>query len=143
LLLILISGGGGVFLIGSVIKGWDLGVATMVEGELAILTCASDYAYGASGSPPKIPAHATLEFEVELLSFEEVEDLNTTAEKLAAAQKKKGLGNDLVKAGQHAKAAAMYKKVCVAMNERMVTVLPEIPNTAAYRRLMRSSTCGS
>ena len=49
---------------GSVIKGWDLGVATMRKGEKAILTCGSDYAYGQRGSPPKIPGGATLNFEV-------------------------------------------------------------------------------
>ena len=54
---------------GQVIKGWDLGVATMKKGELAKFTLTSDFAYGASGSPPKIPANATLVFEVELLSF--------------------------------------------------------------------------
>lgn len=54
---------------GQVIKGWDLGVATMRKGEKAIFTLPSQYAYGASGSPPKIPGDATLKFEVELLSF--------------------------------------------------------------------------
>ena len=49
---------------GGVIKGWDIGVATMKKGEKAVLTCKSEYAYGAAGSPPKIPADATLNFEV-------------------------------------------------------------------------------
>lgn len=49
---------------GEVIKAWDLGVATMKKGELAKLTCKSEYAYGESGSPPKIPPKATLVFEV-------------------------------------------------------------------------------
>lgn len=53
-------------LTGSVIKGWDVGVATMKKGEKAILTCKADYAYGESGSPPKIPGGATLNFEVNL-----------------------------------------------------------------------------
>ena len=51
------------------IKGWDLGIASMKKNEKAILTCSPDYAYGASGSPPKIPANSTLKFEVELLNF--------------------------------------------------------------------------
>uniref|UniRef100_A0A2P2HX48 peptidylprolyl isomerase n=1 Tax=Hirondellea gigas TaxID=1518452 RepID=A0A2P2HX48_9CRUS len=55
---------------GEVIKAWDLGVASMKRGELAKLTCRSDYGYGESGSPPKIPGGATLVFEVELYSWE-------------------------------------------------------------------------
>ena len=51
---------------GEVIKAWDLGVASMKKGELARLICRSDYAYGEQGSPPKIPANATLVFEVRL-----------------------------------------------------------------------------
>ena len=60
---------------GMVIKGWDKGVATMKKGEIAILTCAPDYAYGKRGSPPKIPADATLQFEVELLSWTDERDI--------------------------------------------------------------------
>ncbi|XP_017783113.1 PREDICTED: FK506-binding protein 59 [Nicrophorus vespilloides] len=54
---------------GSVIKAWDIGVATMKKGEQAILTCAADYAYGATGSPPTIPPGATLKFDVEVISW--------------------------------------------------------------------------
>lgn len=50
--------------LGQVIKGWDCGVKSMKKGEIAVLTCRSDYAYGKSGSPPKIPPDATLKFEV-------------------------------------------------------------------------------
>jgi len=54
---------------GDVIKGWDVGVATMKEGEKAKFTFAPEFAYGAEGSPPQIPANATLTFEIELLSW--------------------------------------------------------------------------
>ena len=47
----------------------------MRKGERAYLTCAPEYAYGKSGSPPKIPADATLVFEVELLSWKSHNDL--------------------------------------------------------------------
>lgn len=49
---------------GSVIKAWDIGVASMKKGEIAVLTCAPEYAYGKTGSSPSIPPDATLKFEV-------------------------------------------------------------------------------
>lgn len=55
--------------IGNVIKAWDIGVATMKRGELAVLLCKSEYAYGKRGSPPNIPPDATLVFEVELFNW--------------------------------------------------------------------------
>merc|ERR1719162_166709 len=60
---------------GQVIKGWDLGAATMKKGELAKFTLAPEFAYGDAGSPPKIPEKATLVFEVELISWVSKEDL--------------------------------------------------------------------
>ena len=50
-----------------VIKGWDIAFKSMRVGERALLRLAPRYAYGAAGSPPKIPPNASLEFEVELL----------------------------------------------------------------------------
>lgn len=41
----------------------------MKVGEKSILRCRSEYAYGKTGSPPIIPADATLDFDVELLGF--------------------------------------------------------------------------
>ena len=55
---------------GAVIKGWDVGVASMKQGEKCVLTCRPNYAYGEQGSPPKIPGNATLRFDVELLSWQ-------------------------------------------------------------------------
>merc|ERR1719387_3084537 len=60
---------------GQVIKGWDLGVATMKKGEKANFTLAPEFAYGAAGSPPKIPENATLKFEVELLYWKSKDEL--------------------------------------------------------------------
>lgn len=42
----------------------------MLKGEKSLLTCKPDFAYGEKGSPPKIPPNATLQFEVELLSWQ-------------------------------------------------------------------------
>ena len=52
---------------GQVIKGWDLGVATMKVGERAILKIAPEYGYGDRGAGGVIPPRATLMFDVELV----------------------------------------------------------------------------
>eukprot|EP00286_Rhodomonas_abbreviata_P009211 CAMPEP_0181324438 /NCGR_PEP_ID=MMETSP1101-20121128/20360_1 /TAXON_ID=46948 /ORGANISM="Rhodomonas abbreviata, Strain Caron Lab Isolate" /LENGTH=770 /DNA_ID=CAMNT_0023432615 /DNA_START=57 /DNA_END=2370 /DNA_ORIENTATION=- len=52
-----------------VISCWDEGVATMKKAERAVLTCQPAAAYGERGAPPKIPANAVLQFDVELIDF--------------------------------------------------------------------------
>jgi FK506-binding protein 4/5 len=54
---------------GSVIKAWDIGVATMRRGEICRLICKPEYAYGENGSGEKIGPNATLIFEIELFDF--------------------------------------------------------------------------
>ena len=54
-----------------VIKGWDEGFASMKKGEVATLVCSPEYAYGARGSPPRIPPNSTLNFDVELIGFQD------------------------------------------------------------------------
>lgn len=54
---------------GAVIKGWDIGVATMKRGEICRLICKPEYAYGETGSGDKIGPNETLIFEVELFDF--------------------------------------------------------------------------
>ncbi|GAB0099381.1 Peptidylprolyl isomerase [Sergentomyia squamirostris] len=81
----------------SVIKAFDMGVATMRKGEKCILTCAPEYAYGAAGSGPNIPPNATLKFELEMLEWE-LEDLSPEKNKkilrsVIKASEKKGTPN--------------------------------------------------
>ena len=53
---------------GQVIKGWDMGVPCMLEGETRELVVAGDLAYGPSGRG-EIPPNATLIFTIELLKL--------------------------------------------------------------------------
>ncbi|KAG5455641.1 MAG: hypothetical protein BJ554DRAFT_4871, partial [Olpidium bornovanus] len=89
---------------GQVIKGWDVGVQSMRVGELAELLCKPEYAYGAAGSPPNIPANSTLKFEVEVLGFEEVAE--TPEQHWAAAKSKREEGNRAFRDGKFAAAKA-------------------------------------
>ena len=61
---------------GQVIKGWDTTVLTMRKGEKCSVKLAPEYAYGAAGSPPAIPENATLCFDMQLLSWESLNDLS-------------------------------------------------------------------
>lgn len=47
----------------------------MKKGEIATFTLTPEYAYGEQGSQPKIPANATLIFDIELLSWK-AEDIS-------------------------------------------------------------------
>jgi len=102
---------------GNVIKGWDMGFATMKKGEKAILRCRSDYAYGdkATGS---IPAGATLNFDVELISFgpkkKERWEL-TTEEKLTGATTLKEEGTTLFKEQKYTECIAKYSEAAEYM----------------------------
>lgn len=85
----------------------------MQKGEKATLICSPEYAYGASGSPPKIPANATLNFEVQLLDFKDKKKEKwefSDEEKMAEATKSKVGGNEKLKTGDYKGAVENYKE---------------------------------
>lgn len=97
--------------VGQVIRGWDVGICTMKQGERAILRASSEYGYGESGSPPKIPGGATLDFDVELFSWREKvkePDDMTAEERAEHAAKCKETGNAAVAAQDFPAAVEAY-----------------------------------
>ncbi len=66
---------------GDVIKGWDIGVATMKLGETSKFILSAEYAYGLSGSLPLIPPNSILIFEITLLSFDFLNLINKSCYK--------------------------------------------------------------
>ena len=55
----------------AVVDGMERGVASMLPGERALLTCEPRWAYGGVGVGSRIPPNATLVYDVELLSWKE------------------------------------------------------------------------
>ena len=55
---------------GDVLKAWDMGVATMKQGEIAKFLSKPKHAYGLKGLEGKVPTATTVFFEIELLHFE-------------------------------------------------------------------------
>jgi len=99
---------------GKVIKGWDLGFASMKIGEKAILRCRSDYAYGENPTG-SIPAGATLNFDVELLGFGPKKKDKwemSVDEKVAEATTLKEAGTLLFKEGKFLNAVQKYDEAC-------------------------------
>ena len=57
---------------GSMIRGWDVALRTMREGERASIHISdAQFAYGAEGVPPFIPSNAEIEIDLEVLNLEE------------------------------------------------------------------------
>uniref|UniRef100_A0A023GMQ0 peptidylprolyl isomerase n=1 Tax=Amblyomma triste TaxID=251400 RepID=A0A023GMQ0_AMBTT len=57
-----------------IIPGLALAVATMRKGETARILVAPQYAFGPMGCPPRIPANATILYEVELIYMVNAKD---------------------------------------------------------------------
>eukprot|EP00919_Chromeraceae_sp_WS-2016_P057666 GHVR01136688.1.p1 GENE.GHVR01136688.1~~GHVR01136688.1.p1 ORF type:complete len:556 (+),score=174.98 GHVR01136688.1:60-1670(+) len=66
------------FTLGSgVIEGWSDAVATMKKGEKSTIIIQPTKGYGAQGAGSAIPPNATLEFDIELVSWVSEEDLSS------------------------------------------------------------------
>ena len=72
-----------VFPVGAVIPGWQMTLTQMKMGERRRVVIPPDLAYGAAGSPPVIPANATLTFDIILVSGVNPEAANAAATQVA------------------------------------------------------------
>jgi len=101
---------------GQVIKGWDVGIASMVVGERAELVLAPEYAYGESGAGNSIPPNATLIFKVELIQIgkgkKAARYCKTDAQLFEEASTAKERGNELFKAQKFKEARQYYLEAC-------------------------------
>jgi FKBP-type peptidyl-prolyl cis-trans isomerase len=57
------------FTVGQLVEGWNEALCLMTAGAKWKLTIPAKIGYGERGSPPTIPANATLVFELELIEF--------------------------------------------------------------------------
>ena len=96
---------------GEVIKGWDIGVASMKKGEIARFTLLPEYAYGSRGAGADIPPNSTLVFDVELIDFLDKPKSKfdmSKEEKISESNKLKGEGNAFVKSGDYINAISKF-----------------------------------
>lgn len=115
-----------------VIEGWSLGVATMKVGERSIFHIASQYGYGESGSPPKIPGGATLVFDIELLSIKE--GYASKEDAINAANKLSDDARPLFGQGKISEAISYYLKGLDALSEQWGKDVDEV-KTKLHRNL--------
>ncbi|XP_067655374.1 peptidyl-prolyl cis-trans isomerase FKBP4-like [Haliotis asinina] len=97
-----------------VVEGLEIIAKNLKNGEKARFDVSSQYAYGATGNKDfNIPAGATVEYEVEMKSFEKVKEgwEMDTKEKLEQSDIAKSKGTTFFKAGNYKKAIQHYQKI--------------------------------
>ncbi|KAH7447367.1 hypothetical protein KP509_01G103500 [Ceratopteris richardii] len=98
-----------------VILGLDMAVAKMKKGEIALITIAPEYGFGAvevARDLAVVPPNSTLTYEVELVSFTKEKEFwqMNAGEKLNAASKRKEEGNALFRVGKYWRAGKKYER---------------------------------
>jgi len=107
---------------GHVIKGWDIGIASMKKGEKAVLYLKSEYAYGEAGAGNDIPPNSDLIFTVELVDFKDKVkskyEMNKD-EKVKEAHRLKGEGNVYFKESKFDEANGKYESAAEYLKEEI------------------------
>jgi len=114
----------------------------MKLGEKAELTCTAEYAYGDAGSPPTIPAGATLIFAVELLQINDRRPtrwMMSDVELITTAEKLKADGNGKFKTQNYKQAQGHYSDA-LSHAETVKNSTPEL-DTLMKTILQNMSVC--
>nr|PVC49907.1 FKBP-type peptidyl-prolyl cis-trans isomerase [Theileria orientalis] len=105
---------------GNVIKGWDLGVATMKVGERSEFVIQPNYGYGESGAGESIPPNSVLKFEIELINTR-VKPKNkwelSIDEKIQVSRDLKAQGNSKFSFGNFTSAISLYSEAVDYLDE--------------------------
>ncbi|KAK7492605.1 hypothetical protein BaRGS_00016084 [Batillaria attramentaria] len=90
----------------------DMSVALMNAGEVAEVTSAPRFAYGAKGRLPEIPEDASLNFQLELLDIQPGPDMEklSAEDRLKFGEKKRERGNELFGREDYSGAINSYSK---------------------------------
>ncbi len=140
-----------------------MAVATMREGERAIITCTPEYAFGTHGNPAgfhsmgePIPGEATLIFDFEFLAFDPPEEVvlfhdtiyvnsiqadlwkMSVEDKLEKAKQLKTEANEAFKVGAFEKAFRRYAKVILRLYQ--AESLDQVNNSIKYSHHFHSLT---
>lgn len=102
-----------------VVQGLDLALGLMNVGEVCKLKLESRLAYGTKGLEPTVPPDATVNFEVELLSVDPEDELETLAisERRRKGNEKRERGNWWYSRGENQLAIQCYRRALDYLDE--------------------------
>ncbi|XP_050438501.1 inactive peptidyl-prolyl cis-trans isomerase FKBP6 [Adelges cooleyi] len=133
---------------GELLPGLEIAIKTMRKGEHARFLIHPDLAYKELGCPPRIPANATIHFEVDLVNYysqeqslafdEDARDPNRYDKVLNKAKKYHTEGNDLFKLKNVERATVKYNKAKELLH--IITTHSEAEETEVMKYLCKLYT---